>query len=250
MNNPFSLSGKTIFVTGASSGLGRGIAVECSKMGAKLLLTARNKERLQETLSMLEGEGHSFIAADLSKEDELSALIEQASVIDGLVNCAGMLQLIPVAHINRENLTQIMDVNSFAPILLTTALLRKKKLKRGSSIVFIESIAGVYIAETGGTSYATSKGALYGFIKGAGIDLGAKGIRVNGVCPGLVKTNIVNMASEMFSAEDVDNNLRKYPLKRLGTPEDIAYGVIYLLSDASSWVTGVNLPIDGGRVLL
>lgn len=250
MISPFSLEGKTILVTGASSGIGRGIAVECSKMGAKIIITGRNAERLDESYNMLHGGDHVILRLDLSSQESILDLVKLLPELDGLVNCAGMPQLIPVTHINKKNFTEIMNVNAIGPIVLTTALLRNKKIRKGASVVFIESIAGIHVAEVGGASYAASKGTLCGFIKGAAVDLGAKQIRVNGVCPGLVKTNILNMASEMFSSEEIDENLRKYPLKRFGTSEDVAYGVIYLLSDASKWVTGINLTIDGGYTAL
>lgn len=237
-------------MTGASSGIGRSTAIECSRMGATVIIAARNKDRLKETYSLLSNGDHRMVQLDLSSQQSITECIGSLPCLDGLVNCAGMPQLIPVSHINRNNLSEIMNVNALGPIVLTTNLLKDKKISKGASIVFIESIAGIHVAELGGASYAASKGTLHGFIKGAAIDLGTRQIRVNGVCPGLVKTNILNMASEMFSRKEIDENLRKYPLKRFGTPEDIAYGVIYLLSDASTWVSGINLTIDGGYTVL
>lgn len=250
MFNPYSLQGKTILVTGASSGIGKGIALECAKMGALVVITARNKSRLEETYKELEGKGHLMIISDLSDNKDIESLVDECPQLDGYVNSAGMPQLIPISHINNDNLSEIMAVNTLGPILLTSLLLKKKKLCKGASIVFIASIAGVFIAELGGASYATSKGAISGFVKGAAVDLGSKRIRVNSICPGLVKTNILEMAKEMFSEKDIQENIRKYPMKKFGSVEDVAYGAIYLLSDASQWVTGVNLAIDGGYTVL
>ncbi len=249
--NPFSLEGKTILVTGASSGIGRGIAVECSKMGAKMVINGRNVERLNETMSMLEGEGHIAIAADLSKQEDIDSLVAQCPAINGVVHSAGIPKICGVKHIERNLLEEIVNVNEIAPILLTSGLLKKKKLQKKSSIIFIASISGVCVANVGEAPYSTTKGGLAGFTKGAAYELAAQGTRVNTICPALVPTSILGLSNEMFSEQQLkDTMYGRYPLKRVGTPEDIANGAIYLLSDASSWVTGINLIIDGGYTLV
>ncbi len=249
--NPFSLEGKTILVTGASSGIGRGIAVECSKMGAKMVINGRNVERLNETMSMLEGEGHIAIAADLSKQENIDSLVAQCPAINGVVHSAGIPKICGVKHIERNLLEEIVNVNEIAPILLTSGLLKKKKLQKKSSIIFIASISGVCVANVGEAPYSTTKGGLAGFTKGAAYELAAQGTRVNTICPALVPTSILGLSNEMFSEQQLkDTMYGRYPLKRVGTPEDIANGAIYLLSDASSWVTGINLIIDGGYTLV
>lgn len=250
MYNPFSLEGKTILVTGASSGIGRGIAIECSKMGAKLVINGRNEQRLNETLEQLEGEGHIAIRADLSKQEDIDALVAQCPELNGVVNSAGIPKICAVKHINRDLLEEIVNTNEIAPILLTSGLLKKKKIQKGSSIVFIASMSGVFIANTGEAPYDATKGALAGFTKSAALELAAQGTRVNTICPGLVPTSILGLSNEMFSEEQLKETMYgRYPLKRVGKPEDIANGAIYLLSDASSWVTGINLLIDGGYCL-
>lgn len=248
--NPFSLEKKTILVTGASSGIGRGIAVECSKMGGKVVISGRNRERLDETLSLLEGEGHLAIQTDLSTQEGIDFLVGNCPVIHGCVHSAGIPKICGVKYISRALLEEIINVNEVAPILLTSSLLKKKKLQKGSSIVFIASMSGVYIANTGEAPYSTTKGALSGFVKGAAFELAAQGTRVNTICPGLVPTRILRVSNEMFSEDQLKETMYgRYPLKRVGTPEDIAHGAIYLLSDASGWVTGINLLIDGGYCL-
>lgn len=250
MNNPFSLIGKSILVTGASSGIGRGIAIECSKMGARLIITARNPERLKETLDMLEGKDHITIIADLSKQEDIGCLVEDIPEINGCVHCAGIPKIVAVKFIDRILLDDIFNINTVAPILLTSLLLKKKKLQKKSSVVFISSISGVCVAHTGVSPYSATKGAISGFVKGAAFELAAQGTRVNSINPGLVPTRILELSNTVFSEEQLkDTMFGLYPLKRLGTPEDIAYGAIYLLSDASSWVTGINLIIDGGYTL-
>ncbi len=251
MYNPFTLEGKTILVTGASSGIGRGIAVGCSKMGAKVVINGRNQERLQKTFSQLEGEGHIQVVADLSKQEDIERLANEVPALNGFVNSAGIPKICPVKRIDRQTLEEIMNVNAFGPILLTSQLLRKKKLQKKSSIVLIASISGVCMANTGEGPYAATKAALAGYTKTAAFELAAQGTRVNTICPGLVPTEILKLSNEMFSEDQLKETMYgRYPLKRVGTPEDIANGAIYLLSDASSWVTGINLVIDGGYTVV
>lgn len=251
MYNPFSLEGKSILVTGASSGIGRGIAIECSKMGATLVLNGRNEERLKLTLSQLEGEGHVVIPADLSTQDGIDKLVNDCPSINGFVHSAGIPKICSVKHIDRSLIEEIVNVNEISPILLTSALLKKKKIQKKSSIVYIASISGVCVSNVGEAPYSTTKGGLSGFTKGAAFELAAQGTRVNTICPGLVPTEILTLSNEMFSEEQLKETTQgKYPLKRYGKVEDIAHGAIYLLSDASTWVTGINLVIDGGYTLL
>lgn len=248
--NPFSLQGKTIFVTGASSGIGRGIAIACSQMGGQLILNGRNTERLQETLSLLEGTGHRILVADLSQQEELERVVEELPEIQGWVSSAGIPQLSPIKHFNRVGVEKIMNLNAISPMLLLSLLLKKKKLKRGASVVLISAVTGAFVGSKGDTSYCASKGAVNGFMKGAALELAPMGIRVNSINPGLVPTNILATANAMAGEEHHVEIMRdKYPLQRLGTPEDIGQGAVYLLSDASSWVTGINLVIDGGYLL-
>lgn len=250
MINPFSLEGKTILVTGSSSGIGRGIAIECSKMGGKVILNGRNVDRLKETLDMMEGEGHQVMAADISSQEEIDQLVADVPTLDGCVLCAGIPQVCPVKHFKRNDIEDILSVNTVAPIMITSGLLKKKKIRKGSSVVLIESISGVFVGTKGDVSYNASKAALNGFLKGSALELAAQGIRINAINPGLVPTNILNLTNEMFAeSHHTDIMVDSYPMKRYGTPEDIAYGAIYLLSDASSWVTGTNLVIDGGYIL-
>jgi NAD(P)-dependent dehydrogenase (short-subunit alcohol dehydrogenase family) len=251
MFNPFSLNGKTILITGASSGIGRGIAIECSKMGAKLIISGRNTERLAETFNSLEGDGHIIIQADLSIQADIDRLVDETPVLNGCVHSAGIPKIATVKFINRGLLEDILNINTVAPILLTSLLIKKKKLQKKASIVFISSISGVCVANTGESSYSATKGAISGFVKGAAFELAAQGTRVNSINPGLVPTRILELSNSVFSEEQLkDTMYGRYPLKRVGTPEDIAYGAIYLLSDASSWVTGVNLIVDGGYTLI
>lgn len=245
--NIFSLEDKTILVTGASSGIGRGIAIQCALMGAKVILNGRNKERLEETLGMLEGCQHSIIVADLSKQDEIEKLVNELPEIQGWVNSAGIPIVSPIKRMKRDDVINILNVNTLSSMMLLSHLLKKKKIKRGASVVLISSVSGNYIGTPGDTAYQASKGAVCAFAKGAAVELATQGIRVNCINPGLVPTSILDRSNGINGEEHIlDIWKDKYPLKRLGTPSDIGSGAVFLLSDASSWITGQNIIIDGG----
>lgn len=243
-NNPFSLEGKIILVTGASSGIGQETAIQCSKLGAKLILTARNEERLKETLAQLEGEGHQMILAELTNQEEIKRLVANIPDLQGLVLCAGKGMTSPFLFCTRDKYDDIFDINFFAPVELLRLLVKKKKLEKGSSVVIISSIGGNDAFTFGNGVYGASKAALHSTMKYCAKELAPKKIRVNSVNPGMVNTKLIQ--SGVISEEQHKLEMERYPLKRYGEPEDIAYGIIYLLSDASSWVTGHALVIDGG----
>ena len=245
--NPYSLEGKTVLVTGASSGIGKAAAVECSKMGAKVIITARNESRLSQTFSELEGKGHQMLLCDLSDEADIDKMVAELPEVQGLINNAGYTKLLPVQFINTEDIKGILDVNTIAPMLLLQKLLKKKKLKKGASVVFTSSMAGLGSSSVGNSMYTASKGAISAFIRCVALELAPKNIRVNAVCPAMVDTGILD--SGTVSKEQLEEDIKNYPLGRYGRPTDIAWAMIYLLSDASSWITGDNLVIDGGVTL-
>ena len=247
MYNPYSLEGKTILVTGASSGIGKAAAIEMSKMGAKVIITARNEERLTQTLSELEGKGHQMVLCDLSNESAIDKMVGELPEIQGLVNNAGYTKLLPVQFISLSDINSILQVNTVAPMILLQKLIKKKKLKKGSSIVFTSSMAGLGSSSVGNSMYTASKGAISAFIRCVALELAPKNIRVNAVCPAMVDTGILD--SGTVTKEQLEEDMKNYPLGRYGNPNDIAWAMIYLLSDASSWVTGDNLVIDGGVTL-
>lgn len=246
--NPFSLEGKTILITGASSGIGRTTAVECSKLGAKVVITGRNEQRLQETFEQLEGEGHVQIVADLATSEGIASLVDMMPIVNGCVNNAGYNVMQPIPFIKENDAETIFKVNALAPIMLTNLMVKKKKIYKEGSIVFTSSIAGLGICTPGNSLYSATKGALTSFMKNAAIDLAQKKIRCNAVLPGMIETPL-KAGKSLITEEQWEANMLLYPLKRFGIPEDVAYGIIYLLSDASAWVTGTELVIDGGRKL-
>ena len=248
MYNPFSLKGKTILVTGASSGIGAATAVECSKMGANVIVTGRNEERLKKTFDHLDisfGANHLMIIADLADETSVNSLVEQTGILDGVVNNAGVNRVKPVTFIKQDDFDYVFQSNAWAAVNLTRLLCRKKKLKKNSSIVFTSSVSAFFNAP-GRALYAGSKAALTAFMRSFAVELSEKGIRANAVHPGLVETKLI---AENLTEEELQNNIREYPLKRFGKPEDVAWAIIYLLSDASAWVTGTSMIVDGGFML-
>lgn len=242
MNNPFSLEGKTILITGASAGIGRGIAVVCAGMGAQVILSARNVVRLQETLSALEGEGHSYIAADLTDTKQRAILVEQLPTLDGVVHCAGVGSRVPCKMVTQEDIDHVFHPNTEAPILLQSELLAKKKLQKQSSVVFIASAAAT-MPSMGNAVYSASKAAIIAYAKCLALELAPRKIRVNCISPTMVWTDLITESLSEQQLKEAENN---YPLKRFGTPEDVAHLSLYMLSDASTWMTGSNVEITGG----
>lgn len=249
MYNPFSLEGKTILVTGAGSGIGRATAVESSKMGANIILVDINETGLQETMSLLDGsrDNHKYYVVNLCDESAIDTMVRDLPIVDGCSNNAGITRLVPVQFISGEEVDRIFKVNLVAPMLLTKHLVKRKKIKKGGSIVFTASAGGVFCASIGNAIYASSKCGVDAYMRTAALELAPKGIRCNSVNPGMVETPLINRGQ--VSPEQHEKDKENYPLGRYGQPEDVARATIYLLSDASSWMTGTALKIDGGFTL-
>jgi len=241
--NPFTLEGKTILVTGASSGIGRGVAISCSRMGAMVVLNGRNQQKLKETFSQLSGEGHKVLVADLIDNDAVARMIGEMPKLDGIVHCAGIGQRVLCKQLKEQDVDSVMDANFKGPVLLQQALLEAKKVNKGASIVFIASIA-TWSPSIGNAVYSASKGALVSYANCLSLELAPRQIRVNCISPAMVWTDLV--LQDGIDEEQLKEDEQKYPLKRYGTPEDIAHLAIYMLSDASSWMTGSNVKISGG----
>lgn len=246
MYNPFSLEGKTILVTGASSGIGRTTAIECSKMGAICVITGRSEERLNETLSHLIGDGHVCIAADISTQEGIDKLISEIPMLDGVVNNAGISTSKPISFYKQSDIERIFQTNAFAPMLVIKSILKKKKINSGGSIVFTSSTAA-FMSSFGNGIYGSSKAAVMSYMHYCAKELAEKGIRANAIHPAMIDTPLIHDAA--FSEADMQADMQRYPLKRYGRPEEVAYMMIYLLSDASAWVTGQSFVIDGGICL-
>lgn len=250
MSYPFDLTGKRILVTGASSGIGRAVAVECSKMGADIILLGRNIERLKETFELLENRGnkHGYFSIELSGEmnlEELSDYISDTGKLDGLVNCAGITSTLPLKSISRKRLNEIFEINVFGAIELSKWFTKKSIVnENGGTIIFLTSIMA-NMGEVGKTMYSMSKGALLSGMRSMALELAPKKIRVNVISPGVVYTPMVENGVYAQDPKLFEHVVKKHPLG-IGEVNDVANAVIYFMSDASKWVTGTNFIIDGG----
>lgn len=241
--NPFSLEGKTILVTGASSGIGRGIAVTCSKMGATVILNGRNQLKLESTLSLLEQGDHKVIPVDLTNSEQVPQMVKDLPPLDGVVHCAGIGQRVLCKVATEVDVNFVMDSNFKGPVLLQSELLKQKKIKKGASIIFIASMA-TSSPSIGNAFYSASKGAIVSYANCLSLELAQRNVRVNCISPAMVWTDLV--IQEGVDEEQLKIDELKYPLKRYGTPDDIANLAVYMLSDASTWMTGSNVKISGG----
>lgn len=241
----FRLDGKIVLVTGASSGIGRATAQICASLGAKLIITGRDKNRLQESLMSLEGKGHRSVVFDFENgefEDITSNINEK---LDGIVHSAGLLEYIPFAFTNSSKLDRIMRVNFIVPFTLTQILVKEKKIQKAASIVFVSSISGVSTISNGLSAYSSSKGALSAAVRVLALELASRRIRVNAICPGMVKSEMTVSVESITQESLAEDEKANYPLG-YGEPSDIANSICFLLSNASKWITGTNLIIDGG----
>lgn len=240
--HPFHLHGKTVLVTGASSGIGRAVAIECARAGARVIIGGRDQGRLDDTLGMLNAVGqaeHMACAADLTDAAQLDRLVELAGEIDGVVHAAGISSLSPMRMLRQSFMQNALDNNFMAPLMLTQKLLYKKSLRNHASIVFLSSIAA-HTGTVGLSPYAATKAALEGMMRNLALEIAPRGMRANALVPGTVDTPMVRAAPGLLDAQR-----KLYPLG-LGTPEDVAYAAVYLLCDASRKVTGTQLHLDGG----
>lgn len=240
--NPFSLRGKTILVTGASSGIGKGIALACAKMGATVILNGRNEVRLNEVLGQMPEGEHQILAADLSDREAVNAMVVATPKLDGIVMCAGVANRIPCKAVTQNDIDYVMKTNIEAPMLLQAELLAKKKVNKAASIVYVASRA-YESPSMGNAIYSASKGAVVSYAKCLALELAPRQIRVNCICPGMVWTELI---TNVLNEEDLKLAEQNYPLKRFGQVDDVANLAIYLLSDASSWMTGGAIDISGG----
>lgn len=245
--NPFTLEGKTILVTGASSGIGRGIAIACSKMGATVIINGRNEQRLAETMTEMQGEENISLAADLNDSNSLTEMVSRLPKLDGIVHCAGIGQRVLCKQLQEADLDTMMDVNFKAPVMLQTEILKQKKINKGASIVFIASIASDS-PSIGNAVYSASKGAIISYANCLALELAPRQIRVNCILPAMIWTDLILKGG--ITEEELKEDEKKYPLKRYGKPEDIANLSIYLLSNAAAWMTGSSIKKTGGVIKL
>lgn len=245
MNGVFSLEGKKILVTGASSGIGRAICIECSKAGASIVLTARSEQRLVETLEMMMPGNHSICPADMMKEEDVVHLAKNIDdKLDGVVLCAGINDKLIIKMIANSDIETMVSTNFTGPVRLIQSLLKGKRINKYCSFVFMSSVSAFY-PSVSNALYASTKAAINQFAKVLALEVLALKARVNCIEPAFVETELINK----YPAEVLDDIRANYPLGRFAKPEEIAYATIYYLSDASQLVTGTSLVIDGGYTL-
>ena len=206
--NPFTLVGKQILVTGASSGIGKAIAVACAKMGATVIVTGRNVERLNETLNLMSEGDHKAISADLTKAEDIESLVAELPKLDGLVQCAGVGSRVPCKNIGKEDLQHVFMPNVEAPILFQTAILSKRKINKAASIVYVASRAA-NAPSVGNAAYSASKGAIISYAKCLALELAPRLIRVNCICPGMVWTELI--LKDGVDKEQLEQSQLTYP---------------------------------------
>ena len=241
--NSFSLVGKYFLVTGASSGIGRQVAISISEQGGNLIITGRNEIRLKETINQLTAGDHSFQIADLINEEDIVKLVDSINKIDGVAFCAGVTSHLPAQFIKQESIESISKINFESPLKIISQIIKKKKINKSASLVFISSIATKY-PYFGGSLYISSKSALEGLSKTLALELASKGIRSNCLSPAYVRTPMVDATEGIISKEAIEESLNKHKdvlLLGIGEPEDVANTVVFFLSDASKWITGQNL---------
>jgi NAD(P)-dependent dehydrogenase (short-subunit alcohol dehydrogenase family) len=247
--NPFSLTGKHVLVTGASSGIGLAIAICCARMGAQVTVTGRDEARLRQTLESLGSVNdiaHRSIIADLTHAEDRQRLVETLdNNINGVVHSAGISRLCPVRMMSADHLQEVQKTNVEAPVLLTQQLLKGNRIEAGGAIVFIASIAA-HIGVAGVGAYSASKAALLAMSRCLAMEVVKRQIRVNCLSPALVQTPLLDATAQLLGS--LEQQREQYPLG-FGTPEDVANAAIFMLSDASRWITGTTLIMDGGLTI-
>lgn len=246
----FSLKNKTILITGASGGIGKQTAITISEAGAKVIVTGRNEENLLKTYHALIGNNHQYIVADLcNEEDGINKLTAQLPKLDGIVHAAGIVDLFPTKFINKKKINITFDINFVAPVLLMTSIFRNKLINNNCSVVFISSHAAIY-PYISGALYAASKAALENYSKVLAGEHSNINLRSNAIAPAIIKTDMFEKAKNLAQSldKDVEANERKY-LLGYGDTQDVANLILFLLSDASKWITGQTIPLDGGYLI-
>jgi NAD(P)-dependent dehydrogenase (short-subunit alcohol dehydrogenase family) len=249
MINPMDLNGKNVMVTGASSGIGKGIAIFLSKLGANVIMVARNEQRLKDAYNELEPGNHSYYLLNLNNLDRIESMIENVChdgrKLNGLVHSAGISTTMPLQYLKLSDLNNIMSVNFYSFVELVKHFSKKKYNDNGGSVVAISSISSK-VGARGLTAYCASKGALESAVRSMALDLAPKKIRINSVAPGMIETQIYDGLKELVNNKDFEADLKKRQIMGVGKPEDVAYASAFLLSDASKFITGTSMIVDGG----
>jgi len=240
--NPFSLAGKRVLVTGASSGIGRQTAISCAGMGAAVTVTGRDSARLAATLAELEGQGHSAVEADMQLAEGVTRVVDACGELDGVVHAAGIVKLVPLRLISEKHIQELFAINVNAPMLLTRGLVAKRRIAAGGSVVFISAIAS-HVGPVATSVYSATKAALLGAMRSAALELVKQKVRVNCIAPGYVRSPMLDRLES--TSAGIEARYDYAPLG-LGEPEDVANAAVFFLSDASRWITRNYFMLDGG----
>ncbi len=241
--------GKNVLVTGASSGIGRAIAVELSRHGAVPVLVGRNPETLDETAGQLQSKSCHTIVLDLQQTETVFDTIRQHAKtvgrIYGMCHCAGVVETRPLSACSPQGLYRMLDVNLVAGLEIARAVCRRDIMEAdGGSLLFISSVYGL-AGMPGQVGYSASKGAVTASVRSLAIELARRNIRVNAISPGLVQTDMVDSSFELLTAGQVSDLVESFPLGT-GTPEDVARAAVFLLAPQNRWITGTDMIVDGG----
>ncbi len=246
--NPMDLGGRTILVTGASSGIGREAAVLLSQLNARVVLTARNEERLSATLSALHNDGHWAEPFDLSRTEEIPKWVQGVAAktgpLDAIVHAAGKQSTMPISIVNEQSVDDLVRTNLYSAIMLARGFSQKNCYVRGGSLIFLSSVVAI-AAKPAIAVYAATKSALLGMAKSLALELAPQGIRVNCVAPGFVETEMLDELRSVLTDEQMDGLRGSHPLG-FGTPRDVANAIAFLLAETGRWITGTTLVLDGG----
>lgn len=245
--SPFSLDNKKILITGGASGIGKATALLCAQMGADVILVDINEQGLKQISREIGKDSTEIYPLNLTDEVQLEEMISNLPKLDGVVSNAGIVYSLLAKFNEATDMERIFHINTFSHISLINGLIKEKKLNKGASVVFTSSMSGVYCGLAGGSLYGATKAALVGYSKALAIELAPRGIRVNTVHPGMIQTPLTSNTS--LSQELLEEDAKNYPLGRYGKPEEVAAAMCYLLSDATVWMTGTQLLIDGGYSL-
>lgn len=248
MHNPMALDGRTVLVTGASSGLGRAISILISRLGGRAVLVARNAERLEETRSLMQAGEHRIEQFDLTELDGISRWMKQLASevgpLDGLVHCAGLHVTLPLRVLKPSRLEELMKVNVSAAMALTKGFRQRGVRAEQGSVVYLASVAAL-AGSPGNAGYSATKGALVSMCRSLAVELAPERIRVNCLAPGWVPTELAAKAEEKFDDRQLQTISEMHPLG-LGRPDDVANAAAFLLAETGRWITGQTLVVDGG----
>jgi NAD(P)-dependent dehydrogenase (short-subunit alcohol dehydrogenase family) len=246
--NPMDLTGRTIMVTGASSGIGRATAVALGQLGARLVLVGRNHDKLAETQALLQAGSHAVEPFDLTRTDDLpdwmKGVAEKIGPINGLAHCAGAQLLLPLRMVKTKHVEDLLRINVVSSIMLAKSFRQKGVAGPGGGIVFVSSVMGE-VGAAGRSVYCASKSALHSLTRSLALELAHDGIRVNCVAPGAVETEMVAGMKDALGEARLNEVVEQHPLG-VGRPRDVALAIAFLLADTGRWITGSIQYVDGG----